>query len=400
VHTGGRTKVNSTIALGYGSGVKLSRSGPFGCTDVFIHVDEADAAWTNGLDAWSLPVGGEALLDRFASRVADAWDPVVTLCARDEGGTLAEWARRTADSSRMRMVAGDARGSAGGLKDASATLSGGTILVVDGAVWLDDDLGWMLRQHRAARNALTVFCAARPLTLRGEALSNLEPVSVYCCEPEVLDYVAPSGTQDIAAHLIPALQRAGLRVGVVTLRGDTCEICDWPSYLNAVGHALKAEAPSINESYEQIAPGVRRHPQATVSPSARIVGPVFIDRGCRVEAGAVVVGPTILGPDCVVEARARVIRTVAIGGSTFPMRPVVSDRLVAYGASVVEHTPSTGTAQSAARDADLAVTTGASSRQAVWLGLLMIVFALAWALSGHAANLWHAWSQSASLVAG
>jgi len=258
----------------------------------------------------------------------------------------------------------------------------------------------MLRQHRAAHNALTVFCASIPMTLRGASLSHVEPVSIYCCEPDVVDFVAATGSQDIAAHLIPALQKAGRRVGVVTLRGETREICNWPSYLSVVGQALKSETPNVGGAYEQIAPGVWRHPEADVSANARIVGPVLIDRGCRIEPGAVVVGPTILGPGCVVEAQARIVRTVALGETIFPIRPVVSDRLIMHDTSAVDESSIAEHGRNAAGTPEVTVPAGPASRHGVWITVLVAVLVLAWALSGNAANVWHAWSQSGSLTVG
>lgn len=393
--------MNSTITLGQGSRVTLASTARLGCTDVLIYDDGGASPWTNGIETWSLPVGGETLLARLLSKISGSCDATITMGGRKARPAAQESSTDRGAWSGVRLAPGAIRGSAGCLKDISATCSGGTILVIEGAVWLEDDLAWMLRQHRASNNALTVFCTSRPMTLRGDALSTIEPVSVYCCEPNVVDHVSATGVQDLAAHLIPALQRAGRRVGVVSLRGGTREVCDWPSYLDVVAQALKQEQPDHEGEYEMMAPGVWRHRDAMVSPQARLVGPVLIDRDCRIDAGAVVVGPTILGPGCLVEACARIVRTVAMGQVRFPIRPVVSDRLVTSDASIADlsETP-TGKVETVGRSAPALAAVETPSRGAAWFGLLILAGVLVWALSGNAGNMLQAWTRTAFLSAG
>lgn len=340
------------------------------------------------MDPWDLPAGSDTLLDRFTDCIPPALRPDVTWCDDTKG-----------------------RGSAGCLKDAAPSFGGGVVLFIDGVVWLDDDVEWMVRQHRVSENALTVFCASKPLTHRGTLLRNVEPVSIYCCEPDVVEYVAQHGTQDVAAHLIPALQRDGRRVGVVNLRGTTREVCDWGSYLTVVGDALRSARSGLDGDYEQRASGVWCHRSARIASSARVLGPVLIDRDCVVGSGAVIVGPTVLGPGTSVAPQARLVRTVSTGPRTFAMRPVVSDQLLVshvdgfdlQGAGEGETAgcgPVSGSSCTAVEVSELVDADSSSDSRATVVGFLLLAVVLAWALSGKAVHFWHAWTQSELLSAG
>ncbi len=371
------------------------------CVDVIIRSNGSSDTWAQGVEPWMLPTAGGTLIHRLIEQLGDALDPTITWAGPADATTIKNQIAECKALTTLRRVDNQARGSAGRLKDQAGALSGGPILVIDGAVWLDDDVSWMIRQHRASRNALTVYCVSKPITLRGKTLTHIEPVSIYCCEPHVADYVADSGTQDIVTHLVPALQRAGERVGVVTLRGDTREVCTWDAYLTVLSSALKRDLAHGHNDYVRIAPNVWRHVDATVAPSARFVGPVLVEKGCRIGARAVIVGPVLLGPGCEVEPNARIVRTVATKPVRFTTRPVVSDRLVIGSGSAGESTnepsvPGDKQAPAAAMGGvgDLVVPVGSPAGHPMVFGVLMIAVALLWALSGTAATFWQAWAES------
>jgi NDP-sugar pyrophosphorylase family protein len=168
----------------------------------------------------------------------------------------------------------------------------------------------MLEQHGRHGNALTVFCTRDPEIggLRRESL--LRPAGVYCCDPAVLGLINAVGYQDLKEQLIPALLKAGLRVGAVTLEGSTCEVADWQTYLQVL-HQVISAGSFETDGYEEVAPGVWLGEDVDVAPEARIVGPAILGRGCRIDDNSVVIGPAILGNDCQVANRAWLIRVVA-----------------------------------------------------------------------------------------
>ena len=174
---------------------------------------------------------------------------------------------------------------------------------------MDDDPKWMLQQHLAQGNVLTVFCVKDPGAARPRRAALLRSAGVYYCEPVVLDFIRSEGYQDLKEQLIPALQRSGHRVGAVTLKQATCEVSDWPTYLSVLTYTL-SKGRFDNSGYRELAPGVWGGEGVTIEPRARIVGPVLLDHGCTVEDDAVVLGPAIVGKECHLESGSWVIRAV------------------------------------------------------------------------------------------
>lgn len=201
-------------------------------------------------------------------------------------------------------------GTAGCLKACESRTEAQTILLVGGSVWLDDDPRWMLEQHRRLGNALTVFCI-RDSGWRGSGSQrHLRPAGVFCCDRSVLEHIRPNGFQDLKEQLVPALKRAGLRVGVVALRGATCEVSDPATYLDIIGRVL-TEGQFQYDGFVRIAPDIWCGRGVQIAPRARLVGPVILGHDSKVEDGAVIVGPAMLGDRSHVGKQSRLIRVVA-----------------------------------------------------------------------------------------
>jgi len=106
--------------------------------------------------------------------------------------------------------------------------------------------------------------------------TRLRPAGIFCCEPEVFKHIPDTGYVDLKEQLIPALQRAGQRVGAVRLRSQSQQVTDWSSYLHAITRAL-SQGP-VGE-YRQLAPAIWVGRDVEIAADARIVGPAFIDQG-------------------------------------------------------------------------------------------------------------------------
>lgn len=201
-------------------------------------------------------------------------------------------------------------GTAGCLKACELLTSSSTIMLAGGSVWLDDDPQWMLEEHRRAGNALTVFCTKDAGWASAGSQRFLRPAGLFCCDRSVLKYIRPSGFQDLKEQLVPALKRAGLRVGAVALPGGTCEVSELSTYLSIIARVLAEGRFHIN-GFARIAPDIWCGRGIHIASHARIVGPVLLGHGCKIEDGAVIVGPTMLGDGSHVGRGARLIRVVA-----------------------------------------------------------------------------------------
>jgi len=224
-------------------------------------------------------------------------------------------------------------GPAGCLKACASRLTGRTILIVGASAWFEDDPEWMYEEHRASRNALTMFCKpVRPTRTKGGA-TFMQPTGIYYCEPSVLEFIGSRGYRDIKEQLIPALQRAGLRVGAVPLPGRAYEVTDWSSYMSVVDRILST-GRFPTDGYRNLAPQIWCGRDVALSPRARIVGPALLGHDSRVEDDAVVIGPTTFGAECHIGGGSWLVRVVGGDRMSCPANSSLADRFVPYPSSI------------------------------------------------------------------
>lgn len=287
------------------------------------------ARWVGGLPRPLLPLPGRTLIDALLASFGHSPEGSCTICTIGRSDLLARHldGQNALDTAVGFFKDNVPRGTAGCLKACESHLSGETILVAGGAVWLEDDPSWMLEQHRSQGNALTVFCTHDPTMANGGGRRLTRPAGVYCCEPEVLSFICPNGYQDLKEQLIPELKGAGLRVGAVNLRGTTFEVLDWQSYLRVLGHVLTTQRFKI-QGFRQLAPDIWCGEGTEIAPQARIVGPALLGRNCRIEDEAVIIGPAMLGDECRVANGSWLVRVVASAYVHCPANASLTDQVV------------------------------------------------------------------------
>lgn len=285
--------------------------------------------WTRGLPRPLLPLPGTTLIQSLLSSFrGSSAEGSCTVCANGQTRRMSEQLVLPQSKGQRYTFLEDhlPLGTAGCLKACEPTLSGQPILVVGATVWFEDDPNWLLQEHRRQGNALTVFCTpGSNVAQSGGTL--LRPAGVFCCEPTVLPHIRSSGYWDLKEQLIPALKRAGLRVGAVTLEHPTTEVSDWATYIEVLGRSLLVDRFD-SSGFTQLTPGIWYGRNVHVAPTARIVGPVVLGHGCRIDDGAVVIGPTMLGDECHVEKNAWLIRAVAPSNSLIEAGTSVVDQFV------------------------------------------------------------------------
>lgn len=293
-----------------------------------------ESRWTRGIPRPLLPLAKSSLIESLLARLNALESAEYVVCADGAGERISahlKWASDERTENEIPRIAyhhdSRPRGSAGRLRDSLKNAEAGPILVLPGSLWLEDDPASLIERHRASGNVLTVFS-----TDDGRGGKNGErvfsgPTTLYCCEPSVLEHIRERGCQDLAGDLIPALQRAGLAVGAAVLNSNTREVNDWASYLHAVARSI-ACANSVPKVRSQQGADIWAGPDSWIAPNARLVGPIIMGHGCRIESGAAVVGPVVLGNYSVVESGARLIRTVAPSGLKVAPRAITSDCIV------------------------------------------------------------------------
>ncbi len=363
-----------------------------------------EESWTGGTPRALLPLPGSSVLRQLITRLAEGARRCI-VCANSGVDEYRRHVSAVAELQERVEFQQDSlpRGTAGCLKDCQSRLNGGPILVAGASVWLEDDPRWMIEQHKASGNALTIFCIPHQVWAGVSAETRLRPAGVYCCDPAILEHIAPAGYQDIKEQLVPRLQAAGLRVGAVPLRGQTYPVADWPTYLHAVTRYLAPEQ-FAGEGYEAMAPTIWRGRDVYIAPDARVVGPTLLGHGVRVESGAVVVGPTVLGTHCRVGERSWVVRTIAPKGTVVPADSSLCDQLVPAADMALES--SAGPARRrrrTARNAGFPAPVSAAGRggriSMVTFGATLAV-AFVWAFWSNLAELWFTWQTNADYGAG
>jgi NDP-sugar pyrophosphorylase family protein len=218
-------------------------------------------------------------------------------------------------------------GTGGGLRNARALLGQGPVLVVNGDVLFDFDLGALMRQHRRRRAAATLALRPNPDVRRYSAVvmkrdgriaslaGRPRPArgrpwlftGVHVVQAELLDRL-PRGPSDSVRDLYAPLIAEGARVEGFRARGSWYDFGAPPLYLAA---QLEMRASVLGR--KRTVPRV--HASARVAPGARVGGSI-VGAGCRIEEDAtvadsvlwdgVVLEPGAVVRGCIVADRTRV----------------------------------------------------------------------------------------------
>ncbi len=281
-----------------------------------------------------------------AHHLAPEMERVAVGAARAAGVTLSV--------SREPVIAG----TGGALREARPFLEGASAIVLwNGDVLFDVDLGAILADHRRSQALATMVLAPMPpgaayatvdvdrgMAVRriaglgpgGDALVPLHFTGVHVLSPELLDHVpALPFACDVNRGVYPPLLASG-RIRAVVATGYWNDLGTPERYLQANLDVLSGAAPVSRpgaDPFDGLSPGPSRIfvPEgASVDAAARLVGPVLVGRGAVVEAGAVVGPDAVLGAGCRVGHGAVVERAVVWPGTTiFPGEGV--SRAVAAG---------------------------------------------------------------------
>jgi NDP-sugar pyrophosphorylase family protein len=251
------------------------------------------------------------------------------------GQTLGDGARF--DVRLRYSVEEELLGTGGALWQARSLFEPGPVLVINGKVAADIDLGQVVEAHRRAPPGtlatmvvradpnpelwapVGVDARGRVLSLRGRrgphaaraALKSRMFAGIHVLEPGLLDRL-PEGVSDVIGDgYIPALL-AGDRIASLDMTGYFAEHSTPERYL-AGNFALLEHPEALPQAPGPLA-GVDAG--AVVDGSARIVPPVRIAAGAVVEGGAQVGPLVVVSPGGRVAAGAAITRAVVWPGAT------------------------------------------------------------------------------------
>ncbi len=211
----------------------------------------------------------------------------------------------------------EALGTAGAVKNVEHLLDGETF-VFNGDVLTDLDLRAMMDFHRQHGSKTTI--ALTPVedptqfglveTNREQHIlrflekpraedirTNMINAGTYILNADVFRYVPPNEFYMFERGLFPVLLQTGDPMFGYPTRDYWTDIGKPQQYLE-VNHDILIGRVSTPFPGTEIADRIWVDGEAEISDSARLVGPVAIGPGVRIERGAQIIGPTVIGAGC------------------------------------------------------------------------------------------------------
>jgi NDP-sugar pyrophosphorylase family protein len=319
-----------------------------------------DGAFAKHLRGPLLPVAHAPLIRYPLQWLHDAGVRSVLLCAN----TATPLLRSTlGDGSSMRLQIEyfedfEPRGPAGCARDAALTSTGKTFVVIEGTTIPTLDFDALLATHRTSGAIATVVVESDRRRRGMVGGAQRRPAGIYLFERDALESVPETGYQDIKEGLLSRLNARGDIVAMHEVPGLSAKVLDYSSYASVsrwlVSRAV--EHPGYLDGYRRVGDGLHHH-TAFVHSSARLIGPVLIGAGARIDADAVVVGPASIGQrsiigsgalisrafiwdDCVIGAGASVDASVLADGSLVAAGEQLRSATQISGAAITFEHPS------------------------------------------------------------
>jgi NDP-sugar pyrophosphorylase family protein len=222
----------------------------------------------------------------------------------------------------------DLLGTGGGLRRALPLLGDGAVVVVNGKIIIDVDLGAVLAQHRAAGAAATLVVREDAEARRWGAIAAPAgggPISgffgegdfmftgVHVLETAALSLLPDDGQERciVRQGYVPWIA-AGSLVQAFVQRGTFLEHSTPARYIAGNVAVLRGAATV------PFAPGplAGTDPAAIVAASARVIEPALVAPGAFIGEGAVVGPDVVLGRGARIDAGVRIERAVVWPGAT------------------------------------------------------------------------------------
>lgn len=146
---------------------------------------------------------------------------------------------------------------------------------------------------------------------RSSAKSNWASTGIYIFEPQVLDLIPPGETFDIGSDLFPMLVTRGLPFYSQKRTFNWIDIGKISDYWTVLQQVMKGSVHGMQIPGKQVREEVWVGLNTRIDwDDVKIVGPVYIGSGCRIEAGSEIVGPAWIGHGSVIEKGSRVVRSM------------------------------------------------------------------------------------------
>jgi mannose-1-phosphate guanylyltransferase len=250
-------------------------------------------------------------------------------------------------------------GTAGGVKQNSDFLAGGTFLVMSGDSLTDVDLTGLIASHW--RNGSVATLAVKEVEdpslygvvvadddgrvvgfqekpSRDEARSRLCNCGIYVFEPEILSHILPEQFDDFGSRVFPALLHDRVPFHVHRISAYWSDVGNLGEYVRGNTDALERRV-GVELPGAEIRPGLWVEEESEVPSSATFEVPVVIGRGSRLGAGVVIEGPSVIGDRCLIGDGCHLARVLILADTVIPAGTMIVDGVVGQG-----HLPTHSTA--------------------------------------------------------
>jgi len=231
-----------------------------------------------------------------------------------------------------------AMGSAGGIRkiqDFSGFFDTTTVVICGDAL-IDLDFGAAIEEHRrkkAMASVVTLEVPNKDVSHYGvvetddegriisfqekpkpeEARSNFASTGIYIFEPEVINLIPSGKVFDIGSQLFPMLVEKGLPFYAQKQKFNWIDIGHISDYWTVLQRVLRGEIAQIKMPGKEVRPGVWVGIDTRIDwDHVKIEGPVYIDSGVSIEAGAEIIGPTWIARGSRICHNAVVIRSILL----------------------------------------------------------------------------------------
>ncbi|HBN09559.1 MAG TPA: hypothetical protein DD435_13220 [Cyanobacteria bacterium UBA8530] len=220
-----------------------------------------------------------------------------------------------------------ALGTAGAVKNAEEFFNEEPLIVLNGDILTDIDLGELIRQHhqRQAKATLALIRVTDPTsyglvftTTEGKIYRFLEKPSwdeatvdtvnagIYVLDPSVLRYVPRNEAYSFERGLFPLLLQLKEPFYASITENYWLDIGSPSKYMQAHSDILK-RLVKVDLDAQEVSPGIFFGKGVDVDPSAELRGPLFLGDGVRVDRGAklneftIIGARTSVGPGCSIQ---------------------------------------------------------------------------------------------------
>lgn len=226
-------------------------------------------------------------------------------------------------------------GTAGAVKMAEDILNDDTFLIVSGDALTDLDIEKAVAAHRAkqAEASLVLYSVADPREFGvviteedgrisrflekpswSEVFSDTVNTGMYLLEPSVFELMEKGKNYDWSQDIFPKLLEQNRPMFGYVMEEYWCDVGSHDQYRSSQYEMLAGDTQLPIEGDEREG-RIFIAKDAVVSKEAKLVGPLYIGKGCRIEAGAVVGPESVLGAGVVVGPGATVSRSILWRGT-------------------------------------------------------------------------------------